>query len=287
MKLRGHTATSIKYQTTLDQFTTWADGRLPGAISSFEIEGFLAEWQMRFVVRYDKEPSPDTRRNTVTALRSFYRYLDRFDLLVDASGRPARNPMLKIDPVRVRRRVKPWLLPEELDRLAAVARNEHQAFVVWFYALTGARAGEGSQVRLRDVDLTGSGRITIAGVKTDAAVRTIPLHPELRPLLIRHIERMRAGGFGGTTPILHTGHGTPLKQQQVGRWLAEMGERAGVGKRANAQMLRRSFGSILLNQGLRVEVVSKLMGHANVRVTMESYAELLSSQVEAEFFAIL
>ena len=51
-------------------------------------------------------------------------------------------------------------------------------------------------------------------------------------------------------------------------------------------MLRRSYGSILLNKGLRVEVVSKLMGHANVRVTMESYAELLPSQLEAEFFAL-
>ncbi|HSS54463.1 MAG TPA: site-specific integrase [Gaiellales bacterium] len=193
--------------------------------------------------------------------------------------------MLKIDPVKVKRRVKPWLRPRELDRLAAVARNDHQAFELWFFAWTGARVGEASQVRLRDVDLTGSGRITIAGIKTDAAVRTIPLHPELRPLLIRHIERMQAGGFGATTPILHTGHGTPLKQQQIGCWLAEMGERAGVG-RVNAQMLRRSYGSNLLNKGLRVEVVSKLMGHANVRVTMESYAELLPSQLEAEFFAI-
>jgi len=156
--MRGQTATATKYQTTLDQFVIWAGDRLLGEISSLEVESFLADWQSRFVVRYGKEPAPDTRQNMVTALRSFYSYLDRFDRLVDASGRPSRNPMLKIDPVRVRGRVKPWLRPQELDRLAAAARSHQQAFVVWFYAWTGARAAEGTQVRLRDVDLSGRGR---------------------------------------------------------------------------------------------------------------------------------
>jgi len=104
MKMRGKAATPTKYQTTLDQFVIWAGDRLPGDISSFEVESFLADWQERFVVRYGKQPSPDTKRNTITALRSFYGYLDRFDWLVDASGRPSRNPILMIDPVKVPRR---------------------------------------------------------------------------------------------------------------------------------------------------------------------------------------
>jgi len=40
--MRGQAATVTKYQTTLDQFVIWAGDRLPGDISSFEVESFLA-----------------------------------------------------------------------------------------------------------------------------------------------------------------------------------------------------------------------------------------------------
>ena len=42
--MRGQAATPTKYQTTLDQFVIWAGDRLPGDISSFEVESFLADW---------------------------------------------------------------------------------------------------------------------------------------------------------------------------------------------------------------------------------------------------
>jgi site-specific recombinase XerD len=51
--------------------------------------------------------------------------------------------------------------------------------------------------------------------------------------------------------------------------------------------LRRTFGSYLLNKGLGLEHVSKLLGHSNIRVTQECYAELLDKTVEERFYAAL
>jgi integrase len=51
--------------------------------------------------------------------------------------------------------------------------------------------------------------------------------------------------------------------------------------------LRRTFGSYLLNKGLGLEDVSKLLGHSNIRVTQECYAELLDKTVEERFYAVL
>src|SRR5947207_11895319 len=39
--------------------------------------------------------------------------------------------------------------------------------------------------------------------------------------------------------------------------------------------LRRTFGSHLINNGLRLEVVSKLLGHATTTITEHAYAQLL------------
>ena len=51
--------------------------------------------------------------------------------------------------------------------------------------------------------------------------------------------------------------------------------------------LRRTFGSYLVNKGLRLEVVSRLLGHSSTVVTERAYAELLGSTIRDELFAIL
>ena len=43
--------------------------------------------------------------------------------------------------------------------------------------------------------------------------------------------------------------------------------------------LRRTFGSYLLNRGLRLEVVSRLLGHSSTVVTERAYAELLGTTI--------
>ena len=51
--------------------------------------------------------------------------------------------------------------------------------------------------------------------------------------------------------------------------------------------LRRTFGSDLLNRGLRLEVVSKLLGHASTVVTERAYAELLDDTLRRELLRVL
>jgi len=56
---------------------------------------------------------------------------------------------------------------------------------------------------------------------------------------------------------------------------------------ATPHTLRRTFGSYLLNKGLRLEVVSKLLGHSSTVVTERAYAELLGSTIRDELLAVL
>jgi integrase len=51
--------------------------------------------------------------------------------------------------------------------------------------------------------------------------------------------------------------------------------------------LRRTFGSDLINRGLRLEVVSKLLGHATTTITEHAYAELLDDTTRRELLHAL
>lgn len=44
--------------------------------------------------------------------------------------------------------------------------------------------------------------------------------------------------------------------------------------------LREAFGSLLLNNGVSLEVVSKAMGHASIDTTRKHYAHLLQETVD-------
>ena len=73
-----------------------------------------------------------------------------------------------------------------------------------------------------------------------------------------------------------------MTQQHVATVLARVATRAGLEKRVTPQTLRRTFGSTLLNKGVSIEVVSKMLGHSNTRVTEDAYAEMLPDRVFSE-----
>jgi integrase len=114
--------------------------------------------------------------------------------------------------------------------------------------------------------------------------------------------------------VLATTSGSPFKSSFVWRLVKRAGHRAevrpiactcsssrrayhGVGcprTRSGENMseitphtLRRTFGSYLLNRGLRLEVVSRLLGHSSTVVTERAYAELLGSTIREELLTVL
>jgi site-specific recombinase XerD len=50
---------------------------------------------------------------------------------------------------------------------------------------------------------------------------------------------------------------------------------------ANIHTLRRTFGSIMVQQGVDIFTVSKLLGHSSVTVSEKHYADLLPSNLKA------
>jgi integrase/recombinase XerD len=64
-------------------------------------------------------------------------------------------------------------------------------------------------------------------------------------------------------------------------------KRAGLTRRVTPHTLRRTFGSDLLNRGVRLEVVSRLLGHAGTAITEKAYARLADKTIHDEMLAAL
>jgi integrase len=113
--------------------------------------------------------------------------------------------------------------------------------------------------------------------KTRAAVRQIPLTPQLSALL-RDRRLAAARGAGGDW-VFSTRKGTPLSQRNVQRSaLHYAADAAGLrldGARLRFHDLRHTFAShLIIDLGVDVIQVSRMLGHASPSTTLNIYAHL-------------
>jgi site-specific recombinase XerD len=283
LRRRGHpVATQRQYGRYLKLFAQWAGERELEAIMARDIElGYLGGWHDEWELKNGRAPSENTKRNHIQALRALYKFLERFDFL------KAPNPMTRIEAPKIKRGgVKPWLRPDEDDALLGAYKNVREQVVIWFLRFTGVRWGEAMALRQKDVDLA-AGLISVTHSKTDNGIRQVPILPELRPVIVRWFAYLDERGLRDPNlPFFTTRFRKPMPEQQAIVLTKRVAARAGV-QPVSPHTLRRTFGSSLINQGLRLEVVSKLLGHGSTTVTEQSYAELLNATIVEEVMRVV
>ncbi len=141
---------------------------------------------------------------------------------------------------------------------------------------------------MRDIDLS-RGEIRVRRSKSDAGLRTVPVAPQLLPELERHLRLLSERlDFGPALPFLATKHGTPMFPQFAWRIIQRAARRAGVrGGRISPHTFRRTFATDLRRRGVPMDVISRLLGHANIGVTEAAYAEVMSETVREEFLGAM
>jgi site-specific recombinase XerD len=309
------TGTRRKYGDAVAHYTTWLRGRAPGTLAAEEIDRYLERWRHRFQHNNGRPPATASYRAQINALRAFYAYLDRFSLITDPHGRPQPDPMRKILPPCSQPASNDWLRPAEDTALLSCDGTLQERFLIALLRRTGLRVSEASALTLADLDLSpGNEALTVRHSKTPAGRRTIPIIPELHPLLQHWLHHLDSHQLTGpAVPLLSSRHATPMPISFAWRLVKRVAHRAGVRPRpctcqtprpphhpgcpqnqnghnksdVSPHTLRRTFASDLLNRGLRLEVVSKLLGHATTTTTEHAYAQLLDDTTRRELLHAL
>lgn len=113
--------------------------------------------------------------------------------------------------------------------------------------------------------------------KTDSGIRILKLNEsalyyisELKKYDLRHKIK---------SPYLCSTHsGTLNNPRNLQRSLDRIMKRTTITKDVSLHTLRHTFGSTLIRHGIGVEVVSKLMGHANINITYLKYIHVIQEQ---------
>lgn len=195
-------------------------------------------------------------------------------------GRLSSNPFRGLKVSRGAPKEIVWLEPHELARLEAAVLTDRALtrarwlfcvacytglawadLTAWLTAGRPLRTDEGRQwlvIRRRKTRHHGGGEVVI------------PVLPGARRWLDT-AQRLAPHGTRGKGPLPH---------YETNRCdLIALGAAVGLPMVPTTHTARKTFGMLLLNDGVRIETVSLLLGHSSIAVTQKHYARILSRTV--------
>ena len=159
---------------------------------------------------------------------------------------------------------------EECKRLIERTEREFRPIVEATF-LCGAAFGELRSMRVRDY--RASGHIRVFNSKRQA--RDIPLTSEGAALF----DALTVGKKADEMIFTHT-DGSPWGKSEQHRPMQEANRKAKIEPPITLTRLRKAYGSLLLNAGVPLLIVSRAMGHHDPKVTEKHYARLLNSTID-------
>ena len=227
-----------------------------------------------FLALADKAPA--TRARIQSSVNAFLTWCFRHDLI-------AANPMQKLERVSV-----PEPLPRPVEQRAirkildAIPRaNLRDRLLFTLIAETGCRVAEALGIYAEDLLLTPDDeQIVIRG--KGGRSRTVMLYaaPESLKLLRRFLRttRITSGALFRGDPA-RGGSSRPIHYRTAHKAWNRYCAKARV--QANIHALRHSFATRLINEGVSLGVVRKLLGHRNMQTTLR-YAHVSDATVKRE-----
>jgi integrase len=168
----------------------------------------------------------------------------------------------------------PFFLREEFQSLLATIEEEWLRDLVLVAALTGMRRGELVHLRWSDVDMENR----MIRVQSSANYRTkrgksraIPMSPEVEEA----IERRKGCTCGHY--VFHV-HGKIIHERGLSRRFKRHIRRSELNEGLHFHSLRHSFASWLVQGGVSLYQVQKLLGHSSIKVT-EIYSHLMADDL--------
>jgi integrase/recombinase XerD len=254
------TLTLAAYRRDLSAFGTWLRNERQhdlGAATSGDVEAYLA-W------RFAHHAQPRSAARYTSALRRFYRYLLRENLI-------GADPTLNLDSPKLPRALPKTLTEADVERLLDSANiSTHlglrdRAMLETLYA-TGLRVSELVGLKLTALNLSdGVLRVTGKGNKD----RLVPLGEEAVQWLRRYLEDARPLLLAKNLcdQVFVTTRGGGMTRQAFWYLIKRRARAAGISRPLSPHTLRHAFATHLLNHGADLRVVQMLLGHSDISTT--------------------
>ena len=266
-KERNDSPNTVKaYARDLEGFAAFCQDYYGGpwswaGVDRLAVRGFLAAEQRRGLARRSVA-------RALSALRTFYRFLNATRGLEVNPARAARTP-------RLEKTLPTWLDRAEIEMLFADAearaaaggfREVRDLAMLELFYSTGMRLSELAGLNDPDVDLV-SDQVKARG--KGKKERLVPVGSHATSALRKYLEiRDRiATARGGNRPMFVNMRGKRITPRGIQLAMKRLFDTLSRGKELHVHTLRHSFATHLLDAGADLRSVQELLGHASLGTT--------------------
>lgn len=190
-----------------------------------------------------------------------------------------------------------YLERNELQLILDASENcPHWHYLIHFMALSGLRVGEVIALLDKDIDseyihVTKTYQATTGEIdtpKTTKSIRDVYIRDELEALIKDIRKWMREYKFKNgirSDLFMCSSDGSTLRYYAFNKYLSELSERV-LGRKITTHALRHTAASLLIADGVPLEVVSRMLGHENSNITKEIYFHVTKKLREADNAAL-
>ncbi|MEN8230499.1 MAG: tyrosine-type recombinase/integrase [Bacteroidota bacterium] len=188
------------------------------------------------------------------------------------------NPYLSFQVDRGKQGERKFLTEEELkkieEKVLTIDRLDRVRDVFVFCCYTGFAFNDADQLTNENlVEQDGQWFIKSFRGKTNEEVSVMVL-----PKAFEIIQKYRDFRIGRLLPV--------ITNQRMNAYLKEIGDLAGVDKKLTTHVARHTFATtIALNNGIPLEVLQKMLGHAKISTT-QIYAKIMDSRIADEMIKL-
>lgn len=231
-------------------------------ITTDDVRGYIASLKV----------SESSLQTIINTLRSFFAWLAIEEVI-------GKNPMAKIRTNKLRhRRIRKSLSLEELERLRNACETVREKALVEFFYSTGCRIAEVAGVRLCDIDFS---QRTVRVVGKGDKERQVYFSVKAKLLLVEYIQQRNLRSETTLFANLRAPYDA-MHTRSIQKLIRELGARAGLPEHIHPHLLRHTFATIALNNGMDITIIQRLLGHARLSTT-EIYAQINQENIRQAY----
>lgn len=275
--------------TTITTYTTLYKKHISPVFGKCKLQKIEKRAVRDFMADIKAEYSARTYNTVKMVLCSLFSAAVDDDILLKSPARGIKGATIENTATKSIHRA---LTIEEQAAFLETAKDSCYYNLFCFLLCSGVRIGEAGALTWNDIDYMGgvvrihrtltrqNGKIVIGeSTKTKTSCRDIPLNEDIKAALRRQREQQKVLGIENL--VFTSAYGKYLSAAAVNKEIDRITKKAGI-ERFTVHGLRDTFATRFIENDGKPEILMRIMGHSDYKITMELYAQVLPERKKAE-----
>ena len=221
-----------------------------------------------FIALMGKDKQASTVNGYITYLKNFFGWLQNEEYII-------KNPAAKLKQTKVPKVVLQGYKADNLEKLREACKTEKEKSLFELLDSTACRISEIDNIKLEDINWQEQS-IVVTGKGNKQRIVYFSTKAKLH--MMAYIGERKEGYLfiSDKAPHQH------IKVRALQLILSKIKDRAGVTERVHCHKFRRTQATYLLNSGMTIQGVQKILGHTSPDTT-QRYAQLSQENLKNEY----